>query len=152
MLFNQDFMILSRKGQLMVSQISGGVRPLLIHEPDVLLLSAFFQDQDPQQAAVDFLAHPWIKRWLPHLQMTGVQQRIEQFEQAGLFGPSEHSNQSLNPVPLSVTAPVALPDELALSAHAAISVHQQGFFACAGSDPTPHLLPTAWVILMLATV
>ena len=152
MMLNQDFMILSRKGQLMVSQISGEARPLLIHEPDVLLLSLFFAEQDAQQAAGNFLEHPWIKHWLPHLQMTGVQQRLQQFQQAGLFNPAIHSNQSLSPQPLQLSEDAAaeLPDELALSVHAAISVHEHGFFACAGTDPTPHLLPTAWVLVMLA--
>jgi len=152
MIFNQDFMILSRKDQLLVSQISGGVQPLLIHEPDVLLLSYFFQEQDPQQAADAFFNHPWVRRWIPQLQLNGVQQRLQQFQQAGLFQPSHYGNRSVNPVPLTLSddTQCELPAELAMSTHAALSIHDQGFFACAGLDPTPYLLPTSWAILMLA--
>ena len=151
MQLNQDFMILNRKGQSMVSQISGEVAPLVIHEPDVLLLSYFFTAGQSEQAAVDFISHPWIKVWLPHIQKPGVLQRIEQFKQAGLFDQAKAPNSSLNLHPLQhLDSAVDLPASLSLSSNAAISVHEAGFFACSAKDHQPKLLPASWVILMLA--
>ncbi|TDR20407.1 B12-binding domain-containing radical SAM protein [Marinicella litoralis] len=153
MQLNQDFMILNRKGQSMVSQISGVRAPLVIHEPDVLLLSYFLNQGDVNSATTDFINHPWIKAWLPHLQAQGVQQRVEQFKQAGLFDSSQAPNSALTLQPLELVSAedeVHLPGALSLSSHAAISLHEDGFFACSNTSQQAHRLPTSWVILMLA--
>jgi len=72
----------------MVSQISGVLAPLVIHEPDVLLLSYFLQSGDAGQTATEFINHPWVQTWLPQIQAPAMLQRIEQFKQAGLFAAS----------------------------------------------------------------
>ncbi|MGJ8662161.1 MAG: B12-binding domain-containing radical SAM protein [Marinicella sp.] len=153
MQLNQDFMLLNRKGQSMVSQISGAVPPLAIHEPDVLLLSYFLSENVSTSAANKFINHPWIKKWLPHIQAAGAEQRIGQFKQAGLFDQSQAPNDSLALLPLELIAEdvvTTIPEELSLSSNAAISLHEDGFFACSQLDQMPRLLPTSWVILMLA--
>ncbi len=152
MQLNQDFMILNRKGQSMVSQISGAVPPLALHEPDVLLLSYFLSGGDATEASQNFLQHPWIKTWLPHLQIQGVQQRIQQFQQAGLFQDPRSPNDSLQLLPLELVGAdeVTLPEALSLSSNAAISFHADGFFACSRTDLLPRKIPTSWVIVMLA--
>ncbi len=153
MQLNQDFMILNRKGQSMVSQISGVTPPLAIHEPDVLLLSYFLAGCDAGQAAADFITHRWVKSWLPQIQTQGVLQRIEQFKQAGLFETSQSPNSSLKPQTLdlvTVEDAINLPDALGLSSHAAISLHETGFFACSKLNHQPFILPASWVIVMLA--
>ena len=144
-------MLLNRKGQSMVSQISGVAAPLVIHEPDVLLLSYFLADQDPQQASQEFINHPWIKSWIPNIQIQGVTQRLQQMQQAGLFAESQAPNEGLTLQPLAQVAvdELTLPDELSLSSNSAISFHRDGFFACT-PDGIPCVLPTSWVILMLA--
>ncbi len=153
MQLNQDFMILNRKGQSMLSQISGAVQPLVIHEPDVLLLSCFLSDNDLESATNDFVEDTWAKAWLPHIQSEGVKQRIQQFKEAGLFDPSQAPNDGLTLLPLD-SLPAddqsTLPEQLSLSRHAAISLHADGFFACSNLDQTPRLLPTEYVVLMLA--
>jgi len=60
-------MILHRKGQSMLPQISGVVQPLVIHEPDVLLLSYFLADNNFESATNDFVEDTWVKTWLPHI-------------------------------------------------------------------------------------
>lgn len=146
-------MILHRKGQSMVSQISGVAPPLVIHEPDVLLLSYFLRDGQTEAVSQQFIEHPWIQTWIPHIQTAGVSQRLAQFEQAGLFQSAQAPNDGLTLLPLALldeTEPVTLPNDLSLSSHAAISLHSDGFFACSKQDGLPRLLPTAWVTLMLA--
>lgn len=153
MLLNQDFMILNRKGQSMVSQISGVVPPLAIHEPDVLLLSYFLSNNDANPAITEFINHPWIKSWLPHIQATGVQQRIDQFKQAGLFDHSQAPNDAITLLPLDLVSEdseIAISEALSMSSNAAISLHQEGYFACSQLDQLPRILPVSWVILMLA--
>ncbi|VAW45624.1 hypothetical protein MNBD_GAMMA02-279, partial [hydrothermal vent metagenome] len=153
MQLNQDFMILNRKGQSMLSQISGAVQSLVIHEPDVLLLSYFLPDNNLESATNDFVEDTWVKAWLPHIQSEGVKQRIQQFKEAGLFDPSQAPNDGLTLLPLD-SLPAddksTLPEQLSLSRHAAISLHAKGFFACSNLDQTPRLLPTEYVVLMLA--
>jgi radical SAM superfamily enzyme YgiQ (UPF0313 family) len=153
MQLNQDFMILSRKGQLLVSQISGEVPPMVIHEPDVVLLDYFLKNCDTQKAASQFASHPWIKQWLPHVQPQAVLQRIEQFKQARFFDASKAPNSALTLHVLEkieATEFEELPDHLSLSSHAAISLHDDGFFACSAIDQKPYQLPANWVVLMLA--
>ncbi|MEZ5470159.1 MAG: radical SAM protein [Marinicella sp.] len=152
MQLNQDFMILCRKGQLLVSQISGEVRPMVIHEPDLLLLSYFLKKKDAQLVANDFVEHPWIKKWLPHIKTQAVMQRVEQFQQARFFEPSQAPNHALtlyNLPSVSVEAFIELPETLSLSSHAAISLHDDGYFACSTVDQKPYRLPVSWVMLML---
>lgn len=153
MQFNQDFMILSRKGQLLVSQISGEVPPMVIHEPDVILLEYFLQDFDTQQAANEFANHPWIKKWLPNIQPSAVLQRIEQFRQARFFEASKAPNSVLTLHVLEKDESSefkGFPENLSLSSHAAISMHDEGFFACSVKDQKAYRLPANWVVLMLA--
>ncbi len=152
MQLNQDFMILNRKGQSMVSQITGLAQPLVIHEPDLLLLSYFCREASADQAAEQFFNDPWVKAWLPQIQMPGIKQRIQQFEQAGLFATSQAPNNGIQPVPLttSATDQVELPSHLSLSSNACISIHEQGFFACSPADQVPRLLPVNWAVAMLA--
>jgi radical SAM superfamily enzyme YgiQ (UPF0313 family) len=153
MQLNQDFMILNRKGQSMLSQISGEVQPLVIHEPDVLLLSYFLAENDIESATECFIQDAWVKAWLPHIQSQGVKQRIQQFQDAQVFAASQAPNDGLTLLPLELTATAAnieLPAHLSLSRHAAISLHADGFFACSHVDQAPRLLPTAYVVLMLA--
>lgn len=153
MQLNQDFLLLNRKGQSMISQISGVSQPLVIHEPDVLLLSYFLKDNEPSKVTDEFLSHPWVKTWLPHAQSNAVLQRIEQFKQANVFDPSFMPNSEilLNELELPGDNKVqTIPDNLSLSSHAAISLHQDGFFACSVVDNQAYQLPVAWVVLMLA--
>ncbi len=153
MQLNQDFMILNRKGQSMVSQITGLAQPLVIHEPDLLLLSFFFKDTEANAAAELFAHDPWVKTWLPHIQLQGINQRIQQFQQADLFGPCGAPNSELKPIPLKVSEDVSeveLPSRLSLSSNACISIHEQGYFACSPVDQLPRLMPVSWVVLMLA--
>ncbi len=136
----------------MVSQISGVLPPLALHEPDVLLLSYFLDSGEFDDASQRFLQHSWIKTWLPHLQIQGVQQRLQQFQQAGLFNAAHAPNEGLQlqPLELMEANEVSLPESLSLSSNAAISFHPDGFFACSKIDLMPRKIPTAWVIMMLA--
>ncbi|MCX7552295.1 radical SAM protein [Marinicella sp. S1101] len=153
MQLNQDFLLLNRKGQSMISQISGVSQPFMIHEPDVLLLSLFFNDVDAQLAADQFIDNEWVKKWLPHAASQAVLHRIEQFKQAGIFNRSLKPNsalklKSIELLPAQLEKP--LPENLALSSHAAVSIHDDGFFAYSAIDNQCYQLPVAWVILMLA--
>ncbi len=146
-------MILHRKGQILLSQISGEAPPMVIHEPDLLLLNYFLQPKDAQDAANAFLTHPWIKKWLPHVQPMAMMQRIEQFKQARFFASSQSPNSklTLHTLPLLEKQDfVNLPDHFSLSSHAAISLHEDGFFACSAIDNKPYQLPTEYVMLMMA--
>lgn len=153
MQLNQDFMILNRKGQSMVSQISGVMAPLAIHEPDVLLLSYFLDSGDAAQAAADFSNHLWVKTWLPQIHVQAILQRIEQLKQAGMFEASQSPNSGLSLQILELESAddkIHLPDSLSLSSHTAISFHQDGFFACSKLNHQAIKLPPSWVMLMLA--
>ena len=150
---NQDFMILNRNGQSIVSRISGVAPVLAIQGPDVMLLSYFFENQKRPDVAAQFINHPSIKKWLPHLQCHDVEKRIAQFRQAQLIGRSNRTGKPIKATILvseRVFAPVDLPAQLSLSRNAGISISEQGYFSISKIDKKPRLLPVSWVILMLA--
>ena len=150
---NQDFMILNRNGQSIVSRISGVAPALVIQGPDVMLLSYFFENQKRPDVAAQFVNHPSIKKWLPHLQCPDVEKRIQQFRQAQLIGGSHRTGKPIKATKLvseQVFAAVDLPVQLSLSSNAGISISEQGYFSISKIDKKPRLLPVSWVILMLA--
>ena len=150
---NQDFMILNRKGQSIVSRISEVAPALAIQGPDVMLLSYFFENQERPDVAAQFVNHPSIKKWLPHLQCPDVEKRIQQFKQAQLSGVSHRIGNPVEATKLvseRVFASIDLPVQLSLSRNAGISISEQGYFAISKIDKKPRLLPVSWVILMLA--
>jgi len=153
MLLNQDFMILNRKGQSMLSQISGMVPAIGIDEPDILLLSYFLNSADANEAVNAYVSHPWVKVWQPFVKADMMMQRIAQFQQAGMFATSQSPHSSLNLLELdsvSFNNNNQLPESLSLSSHAAISFHKDGFFACSSLNQQAIRLPVSWVLLMLS--
>jgi hypothetical protein len=78
MQLSQNFMLLSRDDKLIVSQVSGVVRPIIIHEPDLLIPSYFFKQNTVDDAAEQFVVHPCVNVWLTNVRIEDVKQRINQ--------------------------------------------------------------------------
>ena len=153
MQLSQNFMVLNRDDKLMVSQISGVVRPIMIYEPDLLILSYFFKKNTVDDAAEQFAQHPWVKIWLSNVRIEDVKQRIDQLSAAQLFEPQieiEHLSHSEKFQIDDDLSEVNLPEKIQLSVNTAISICEQGFFIYSGLDQQPRLLPLEWVILILS--
>jgi radical SAM superfamily enzyme YgiQ (UPF0313 family) len=152
MQLSQNFMLLNRNEKLIISQISGVVRSLIIHEPDLLILSYFFRQNTPEEAAAKFVSHPWVNVWLPNARIENVKQRINELANGQLFE-SKKDVESLTDIKkfhieedLSETH---LPEKIKLSVNAAISISDQGFFIYSGLDQQPRILPLEWAMLTL---
>jgi len=70
-------MIIHRNGRFFAFQLSGVSDLVLLHEPDVLLLSYFFNDCALEKVAQQFANESIVRSMLPDIQLKQVFQRIE---------------------------------------------------------------------------
>jgi radical SAM superfamily enzyme YgiQ (UPF0313 family) len=153
MQLSQNFMVLNRNEKLIISQISGVVRPMIIHEPDLLIMSYFFKQNSIDDAAEQFVVHPWVQVWLPNVRIEDVKQRINQLSAAQLFESKTEVEPLIDFKKFHIDddlSKVNLPEKIKLSVNAAISISEQGFFIYSGLDQQPRILPLEWVMLMLS--
>ncbi len=151
---NQHFMVLSRDGQLICAEIAGSIRPIAIHEPDLLMLSLFFKAKSIQNAAQEFISHSWVHRWLPFAQENEVVQRIQSFCKKEILQTSLDAELTIKPIkPASIQVidsdDLKLPERLMLGRNLAISCSVDGFCVFSNHNQIQQLLPLSWVLLLM---
>ena len=153
MQLNQDLVILNKKGQSMIGQITGLSQPLVIQEADLFLLSYFFKNNSIKDSVKQFKSSSYIKKLVPNVQAIAAEKRIQQFQQAGLFEDSKLSKakSDINPTALETyNENVILPEYLSLSNNAGIFFNNTGFYSYSKIDQKPKYIPPSWLLLLLA--
>lgn len=169
MYLNDQFIIMQRQGQLMLSQISGVAKPFIVHELDILLLSLFVTQHDVRQACHAFIAHRQVQLKAPQIKEAAVVSRLEQLQQAGVLTSEPVASvvtvnaDSATKAILATLAPKVIaeaipgqaasepaPAALSVSIHFAAVITANGF--AAWSTPLQRYvgLPVNWLILLLA--
>ncbi len=148
---NQQFKVLSRDGKLICAEIAGSIRPLAIHEPDLLMLSLFFKEKSINTAAHEFISHSWVNKWLPFAQHHDVVQRIQFFLDKKILCQAFDTPSTIEPVEIQITnkVDIELPEKLMLGRNLAISFSSDGFFSFSSQDQIQQLLPLSWVLLLM---
>ncbi|MEW5682625.1 MAG: radical SAM protein [Pseudomonadota bacterium] len=129
MVLNKDYMLLQRKGKMILTLISGVRRPFAVTELDLLLLSFYWHSSNEQEITSAFLNHAWVKALLPNVTASQVEIRLQQLNQADVLVTTPKTEQSLNARVLSECSMSGeqLPAELCVSAHAAVLLGDEGF-------------------------
>lgn len=152
MYLNQNYLLLQRKGQMMLSQLAGVTPAVAVTELDLLLLSGFWQSHDTEQVITDFLPHRWVRQQLPNVTRQQVQARIAQLQQASILQGSAEivSTPVLNLLQDQTAADIALPEELSVSIHCAIAIGDQGFYIWSAQHNSFYSLQLETALLVLA--
>jgi len=78
-------MILHKNKQIFAGQLTGQVKPVLLQEFDIILLSLFLAGCDLLTATQQFQTNPLVKALLPSVPANAVSQRVQHFIQSGLL-------------------------------------------------------------------
>lgn len=153
MYLNQNYVLLQRQGQMMLSLISGVRQAITVTELDLLLLSGFWSSQDSKAVTANFIQHTWVQQQLPDITPTQVAARLAQLQQADVL---QHSAASASALPelqqlnASNLTAHAMPAELSVSMHCAIGFDRQGCYIWSARDKCFYALPLSVVILLMA--
>ena len=166
MYLNDQFLIMQRGGQLMLSQISGIAKPFLVHELDLLLLSLFIENQDKSVVCDAFVNNALVKQMAPQIKVEAVMNRIQQLQQAGILtagpiaaaisveqtlaGPAEMIPELVAPAPLPSDIDSQIPEALCVSIHFAAVISTKGFAAWSARQQQYVTLPVSSLLLLLA--
>ncbi|MAD77259.1 MAG: hypothetical protein CML20_21185 [Rheinheimera sp.] len=158
---NNQFIIMQRGGQLMLSQISGVTKPFLVHELDILLLSLFIEHQDKTTVSDAFVTNVLVTKLAPQITAAAVANRIHQLQQAGILTPEPPKAaeaMAAVAVPLSEATFSGLvsanndevPEALSVSIHFAALIGPAGFSAWSAQQQRQLALPVASLLVLLA--
>ncbi|WP_372626692.1 radical SAM protein [Arsukibacterium sp.] len=160
---NRKFVVLQRKEQWMLSELSGSERPILVQDLDLLLLAHFLADKNHVQdncvtVSNMFIDDPLVQLHAPKITAEAVQNRIEQLQQAGVLISSEQAVNKEVVVKELLTstaarakqAEISIPDELSLGMHFAAIITADGFASWSSQQQQWVALPATWLILLLA--
>ena len=154
MKINQDFMLLSRRGQTLLGQISGQVQPIQIHEVDIFLLEEFFTDKTLLDGLNKFLANKLVKKLIPNINSSSAKARLQQFEQAGIFASfSNHSLpdcESLSSYLKETHGEIDLPEALRITNNFAVSLSDYGYQVYSNKLKAQVKLPSIYLLVVLA--
>ncbi|MCF4008057.1 B12-binding domain-containing radical SAM protein [Rheinheimera sp. UJ63] len=158
MYLNSNLMILQRNNYLMVSDLSGSVRPTVVHDLDIVLLSLCLQYADKMSICQGFISHPLVKSLSPHIKTESVLQRLEQLAQANLFHSEPPSKSKITTthdvlISLNKTAnqiDLNIPKTLAISMHFAVVITEEGFLSWCSFKQAMLKLSVLHIILLSA--
>ncbi|MBV2128121.1 B12-binding domain-containing radical SAM protein [Arsukibacterium indicum] len=161
---NDQFIIMQRGGQLMLSQISGVAKPFLVHELDLLLLALFIDNHDKVSVCHAFVSDAVVQKKVPQIKAEAVFNRIRQLQQAGILvnepGNNPNGNCWLSVAKLmpgelvselsAAEQKTEIPEALCVSIHFAAIITPEGFAAWSAQHQQYISLPVASLLLLLA--
>ncbi|WP_214000252.1 radical SAM protein [Arsukibacterium sp.] len=168
MYLNNQFIVMQRGGQLMLSQISGVTKPFLVHELDLLLLSFFLKEHDKTAIGYAFVADAVVKKMAPQIKVEAVLNRIQQLHQAGILtdDPVEMKAETalvdavvekaklvpevLSPAKQPAEKQERVPESLCVSIHFAALITPQGFAVWSAQQQQLIPLSASRLLLLLA--
>jgi radical SAM superfamily enzyme YgiQ (UPF0313 family) len=150
---NQNYLLLQRKGDMILTLVSGMQRPFAVTELDLVLLSSFWQSNDAMQVANNFIRHPWIKQQLPNITLQHVEERLAQLRHIDVLQTSAAGQAvmpELRPLPDIQQNEHHLPEALSVSIHGAIAFGVSGFYTWSAKHNCFYALPLNTVLAMMA--
>ena len=144
-----NFVLLQRKGQILIVQAYGASQPSAIHHIDILLLSKCMAHKDDDAVCSAFISHPWIQKTAPQLRTDAVRERISQLKFRDVLK-THSSSSTVSCLTRCNSAALSLPEHLRVTSNLAIEIAQDGFIVWSARLNQAFSIPLDAIVLLMS--
>lgn len=145
------YVLMQRSGHILLSQITGESKPIVVHDMDILLILLCASHTNIGDICKSFALHPWVTAVAPNIQAQSVVNRIEYLGLAGYINALDEVDTP-EQVTLDKQSAISFDvnETFRTCMNLAVEITANGFVVWSSRLQKKLSLPLQWVLVLMA--